>query len=73
VLRRDLRLEPLDILTIVRAELAVNCLELLLQIELALVLKERTAYVVVDLSLEAQQLDFRAQYLGEHSVECEQR
>ena len=51
------RRELLESVAIVLAELAVDRLELLLQIELALVLKERAAHLSFDLPLEAQDLD----------------
>ena len=45
----------------------VNRAQLLLEVELALVLEQRAANVVVDLSLEPQQLAFAAeQHLDEH-------
>ena len=72
VLGRDLRLEPLDVLTLVLSELAMDRLELLLQVELALILKQRAAHFVIYFPLESQQLDFRSQHLGEHAEEREQ-
>ena len=53
----DLRLELGEVVAVLLAELAVNRLELLLEVELALILEQRAAHVVVDLSLETQQLD----------------
>src|SRR6266516_4364417 len=50
----------------------MNRLELLLQVELALILEERAAHLVVYLALESQQLDFRSQQLGEHAKQREQ-
>jgi hypothetical protein len=43
----------------------VNCLELLLQVELALVLEQRAAHFLVELALEAEQLDLARQYLAQ--------
>jgi hypothetical protein len=64
-LRFERRRKLVSVVGLLAAQLAVNGLQLLLQVELALVLEERTAHVVVDLTLQAQQLDLAAQ----HSVE----
>ena len=56
----DLRLELVEVVAVLLAELAVNRLQLLLEVELALILEERAAHVVVDLALEPQQLDLAA-------------
>ena len=66
--RFDLTLEVERVIGVVLTELAVNRLELFLEIELALILEERSANFLVELSLEAQQLDFARQHLA-HRVE----
>ena len=55
--RFDLSLEVDDVIGVVLPELAMNRLELFLEIKLALVLKERPPNLLVELALEAQQLD----------------
>src|SRR5438105_5302386 len=69
----DLRLELREVVTVVFAQLLVNDAQLLLQVELALILEHRAAYVVVDLPLQAQQLDLTRQQLGEHLQQASQR
>ena len=49
--------ELVEAIALVLPELAVDRLELLLQIELALILEERAAHLALDLALEAQDLD----------------
>src|SRR4051812_34801259 len=51
----------------------MNRLELLLEIELALVLEEGAAYLVFDLPLETKQIDLRAKNVGELPKEVVQR
>ncbi len=53
----DLGLELSEIVAVVLAQLAIDCPELLLEIELALILEQRAADIVIDLALESQQLD----------------
>ena len=48
-------------------ELAMDRLELLLEVELALVLEQRAAHVVVDLSLELEQIDLARQHVRQRA------
>ena len=68
----DQRLEVGEIIAVVLPQLLMNDAELLLQVELALILEHRAAHIVVDLSLEAQQLDFSRQQLGQHLQQASQ-
>ena len=61
-----------EIVALVVAQFAVNGPELLLQVELALVLEEGPAHVVLDLPLEAQQLRLTGRELGECVKEVHQ-
>ena len=47
----------------------MNRLQLFLEIELALILEERAAHLVVELALEAEQLDLARQHLAERVEE----
>ena len=69
----DLGFELRRVRAVVFAELAVNRLQLLLEIELALVLDERPADLVVELSFEAQHLDFGADHVVQLAEEIGQR
>src|SRR6185436_10243359 len=69
----NLGLELGEIVAILFAQLLVDDPQLLLEIELALVLEHRPAHVVIDLSLETQQLDFAGEELGEHLEQASQR
>ena len=53
----SVRRQLVDVVAVLTAQLAMDRLELLLQVELALVLEQRATHVVVDLPLEAEQLD----------------
>ena len=59
----DLRFELGGVGPIILAELSVNGLELFLEIELALILNERSSNLVVELSLEPEHLDFGADHV----------
>ena len=73
VLGGNLSLETFDVLAVVLSELTMNRLQLLLQIELALVLEERAPHLVIDLSLQAQELALGAQHFRQHAKQREQR
>ena len=64
-LRLQRRAEFVSVVAVLAAKLAMNRLELLLKIELALVLEERATHVVVDLSLELEQVDLARERLAE--------
>ena len=59
----DLGLELRQIVTVVLAELARDRAELLLQVELALILEQRSPHVLVDLALQSQELDLGTEQL----------
>ncbi len=61
--RLDLSFEVARVVGILLAQLAVDRLELLVQVELALVLEQRAAHFLVELSLEAKQFGFAHQQL----------
>ena len=63
--RFDLSFEVARVVGILLAQLAVDRLELLLQVELALVLEERAAHLLVELSLETKQFGFARQQLAQ--------
>ena len=54
-----------EIVAVFFAELAVDRAQLLLEVELALILEHCAANVVIDLPLEAQQLDLAGEQLAE--------
>ena len=66
-LRLQLRRELVGVVAVLAAKLAMDRLELLLQIELALVLEQRAAHVVVDLPLELEQVDLARERLAERA------
>src|SRR5262245_21030890 len=59
----DLTFELARVVAVFLTQLFVDRLELLLEIELALILKEGATYLVVDLSLQPQQLDLGGKHL----------
>ncbi len=63
--RLDLAFEVARVVGILLAQLAMDRLELLVQVELALVLEERAAHFLVELSLEAEQFGFAHEELIE--------
>src|ERR1700737_1138986 len=69
----DLRIELREITSVLLAQLAMNYAQLLLEIELALILEHRSTHVVVDLALEAEQLDLSGQDLAQHLQQMPQR
>src|SRR4051812_13170883 len=69
----DLGLELGGVGAIVLAELAVNRLQLLLEVELALILDERSTDFVIELALETQDLDLGADHVVELAEEIGQR
>ena len=64
-LRLDRALEVRRVVAVLVPELLVDRLELLLQVELALALHERPAHVFLDLPLQPEELDLRAEELAE--------
>jgi hypothetical protein len=66
-LRLERRGEIVAVFSLLAPQLAVDRLELLLQIELALVLEQRATHVVVDLSLELEQVDLARERVGERA------
>ena len=72
-LRRDLLRQPIEVVAVFLPQLAVDRLELLLQVELALVAIERPAHVVVDLALQTEQVRLGGDQLLERLEQVDQR
>src|SRR2546423_7145550 len=62
----DLRIELGEIVPLIFAQLLVDDPQLLLEIELPLVLEHGAAHVIVDFTLQTEQLDLSRKQLGQH-------
>ena len=69
----DLRLQLPRLVAVLLAQLPVDRPQLLLQVELTLVAKDRAAHLVVDLPFEAEDLQLAAEHLLEGVVQLAQR